>query len=140
VDAERKESKALLKRFKDALGARVLEVRVSERLRDSPACLVRGEGELSAQMRRVLTAAGQTVPSAQPLLELNVTHPLVRYLDTLRDQGAFGQLALLLYDQASLVEDGQLPNPADFSRRLSDLLVRLVQGAASAPPSADAAS
>ncbi len=140
VDAERKESKALLKRFKDALGDRVLEVRVSERLRDSPACLVRGEGDLSAQMRRVLTAAGQTVPSAQPLLELNVTHPLVRYLDTLRDQQAFGQLALLLYDQASLVEDGQLPNPADFSRRLSDLLVRLVQGPAGAPASADAAS
>src|SRR5579871_1278888 len=53
VDAERKESKALLKRVKDALGDRVLEVRVSERLRDSPACLVRSEGELSASMRRL---------------------------------------------------------------------------------------
>ncbi|HEX4024258.1 MAG TPA: molecular chaperone HtpG [Steroidobacteraceae bacterium] len=135
VDAERKESKALLKRFKDALGERVLEVRVSERLLDSPACLVRGEGELSAQMRRVLSAAGQTVPSVQPVLELNVTHPLVRYLDALREPEAFGQLALLLYEQASLVEDGQLANPVDFSRRLSALLVRLVQGpqAASAP-------
>ena len=36
IDEERKENKALLKRFKDALGDRVLEVRVSERLRDSP--------------------------------------------------------------------------------------------------------
>jgi len=130
VDAERKESKALLKRFKDALGERVLEVRVSERLRDSPACLVRGEADLSAQMRRMLGDAGQTVPPAQPVLELNVTHPLVRYLDAQREPAAFGQLALLMYDQASLVEDGRLANPVDFSRRLSDLLVRLVQGTA----------
>jgi len=130
VDAERKESRALLKRFKDALGERVLEVRVSERLRDSPACLVRGEGELSAQMRRMLTAAGQTVPPAQPVLELNVTHPLVRYLDGVREPEVFGQFALLLYDQASLVEDGELTNPVDFSRRLSELLVRLVHSTA----------
>jgi molecular chaperone HtpG len=126
VDAERKESKGLLKRVKDALGERVLEVRVSERLRDSPACVVRGEGELSAQMRRVLTASGQTVPAAQPVLELNVTHPLVRYLDSLQEPEAFGELALLIYEQASLVEDGALPNAAQFSRRLSTLLVHLV--------------
>jgi molecular chaperone HtpG len=126
VDAERKESKGLLKRVKDALGERVLEVRVSERLRDSPACVVRGEGELSAQMRRVLAASGQPAPAAQPVLELNVTHPLVRYLDSLQEPEAFGQLALLIYEQASLVEDGALPNAAQFSRRLSTLLVRLV--------------
>ena len=64
IDEERKEHKALLKRFKDALGDRVIEVRVSERLRDSPAVLVRGEGELSAQMRRVLAANGQAIPPA----------------------------------------------------------------------------
>jgi len=126
VDAERRESKALLKRVKDALGERVLEVRVSERLRDSPACLVRAEGELSAQMRRVLAAAGQSVPASAPALELNVTHPLVRHLEGLAEQ-PFQELALLLYDEASLVEGGQIANPADFSRRLNGLLVRLVQ-------------
>ena len=67
IDEERKENKALLKRFKDALGDRVLEVRVSERLRDSPACLVHGEGELSAQMRRLLAANGQAPPAGKPV-------------------------------------------------------------------------
>jgi molecular chaperone HtpG len=128
VDAERKESKALLKRVKDALGERVLEVRVSERLTETPACLVRGEGELSAQMRRMLLASGQSgVPASAPVMELNVSHPLVRHLEGL-DESAFQELSLLLFDEASLVEGGQLANPADFGRRLNALLVRLVGG------------
>jgi molecular chaperone HtpG len=136
IEAERKESKGLLKRIKDALGERVLEVRVSERLRDSPACLIRGEGELSAQMRRVLAAAGQSVPSSAPVLEVNVSHALVRHLDGLQDP-AFKDLALVLFDEASLVEGGQLANPVEFSRRLNELLVRLTQ--ASVPDTASAA-
>jgi molecular chaperone HtpG len=126
VDAERKESKGLLKRIKDALGDRVLEVRVSERLRDSPAVLVRSEGDLSAPMRRMLEAAGQTPPTAHPSLELNVTHPLVRHIEALQSAEELREFALLLYDQASLTEDGEVGNPADFSRRLNALLVRLV--------------
>jgi molecular chaperone HtpG len=126
IDEERKEHKALLKRFKDALGERVLEVRVSERLRDSPSCLVHGEGEMSAQMRRMLAANGQTMPAGKPVFELNVTHPLVRHMEGLEDASAFQELALLLYDQATLTDEGQVANPADFSRRLNSLLVRLV--------------
>jgi molecular chaperone HtpG len=132
IDEERKEHKALLKRFKDALGDRVLEVRVSERLRDSPACLVHGEGEISAQMRRILTANGQSVPAGKPVFEVNVSHPLVRHMDGISEVTAFQELALLLYDQAMLTDEGQVANPADFSRRLNNLLVRLV--AAPAPP------
>jgi len=137
IDEERKENKALLKRFKDALGDRVLEVRVSERLRDSAAVLVHGEGELSAQMRRILAANGQSLPPGKATLELNVMHPLVRHMDTLGQGDEFQQLALLLYDQASMNEDGQVANPPEFSRRLNNLLVRLVTGAA--PPAAERA-
>jgi molecular chaperone HtpG len=126
VDEERKEHKALLKRFKDALGDRVLEVRVSERLRDSATCLVHNEGEMSAQMRRMLAANGQAMPPSKPVFELNVTHPLVRYMDALKDSSAFQEFALLLFDQATLTDQGQVANPADFSRRLNGLLVRLV--------------
>jgi molecular chaperone HtpG len=126
IDEERKENKALLKRFKDALGDRVVEVRVSERLRDSPALLVHGEGELSAQMRRLLAANGQAPPAGKPVMELNVSHPLVRHMDALQAADEFQELALLLYDQAALTEEGQVANPADFTRRLNHLLVRLI--------------
>jgi molecular chaperone HtpG len=127
IDEERREHKPLLKRFKDALGDKVLEVRVSERLRDSPACLVRGESEMSASMRRVLAANGQAIPASAPAFELNVSHPLVRYMDGLKESEPFSELALLLYDQASLADEGQVANGPEFARRLNKLLVRLVE-------------
>ena len=124
-DAALKESKGLLKRVKDALGDRVAEVRTSTRLRESPACLVLGEHDLGANMRRILLAAGQKVPESRPVLELNTTHALVKYLEGVTDPAAFGELALLLYDQAALAEGSQLANPAEYVQRLNRLLVRL---------------
>jgi molecular chaperone HtpG len=124
-DEELKESKGLLKRVKDAVGERILEVRVSTRLTDSPACLVLGEHELGAGMRRILAATGQSLPESKPVLELNVGHPLVRHLDGLADAARFKELSLLLYEQAELAEGGQLANPAEFVQRLNRLLVEL---------------
>ena len=121
-----KESKGLLKRVKDALGERVLEVRVSTRLKDSAACLVLGDHDLGANMRRILAAAGQKAPEAKPILELNVSHPVVKYLDGLSDAEQFAEVAQLIYDQAALAEGGQLPNPAAYAQRLNRLLIRLV--------------
>ena len=125
VEAALKESKGLLKRCKDALGERVGEVRPSARLQDSPACLVRSEHELSEAMRRALLAAGQSPPATPATLEINVGHPLVRYLDSLPAGPHFDELAQLLFDQARLNDSGQLEQPADFTRRLNSLLVRL---------------
>ncbi|TLY58624.1 MAG: molecular chaperone HtpG, partial [Gammaproteobacteria bacterium] len=124
-DAELKESKGLLKRVKDAVGERIQEVRVSVRLKDSPACLVLGEHDVGANMRRILAAAGQQVPESKPVLELNVGHPLVKYLEGVAEAAQFKELAQLLYDQAALAEGGQLANPADYVQRLNRLLVRL---------------
>ena len=123
--ADLKENKGLLRRCKDALGERVREVRPSARLQDSPACLVRDEAELSESLRRLLQAQGQAPPAAAPTLELNVAHPLVRYLDQLPAGENFDELVQVLYDQARLNESGQLDQPAEFSRRLNSLLVRL---------------
>jgi len=120
-----KESKGLLRRCKEALGERVREVRPSTRLQDSPACLVRDEAEPSESMRRLLQAQGQAVPGVAATLELNVAHPLVKYLDSLPAGGNFDDLVQVLYDQARLNESGQLEQPGEFSRRLNSLLVRL---------------
>jgi molecular chaperone HtpG len=124
-DEALKESKGLLKRIKDAIGDRVQEVRVTTRLRESPACLVLGEHDLGASMRRILSAAGQKVPESKPVLEVNTSHAIVKYLDTLADTEQFNEVAHLLYDQASLAEGGQLANPAEYVQRLNRLLVRL---------------
>jgi molecular chaperone HtpG len=124
-DGALKESKALLKRVKDAVGERITEVKVSSRLKDSPSCLVLGEDDLGVNMRRILAAAGQKVPEAKPALELNVAHPLVRYLETIQEPHEFGEIAQLLYEQAALAEGGQLSSPAEYVQRLNRLLVKL---------------
>ena len=124
-DAQLKESKGLLKRIKDALGQRITEARVSERLTESPACLVLGEHDLPERMRRILVAAGQKTPQGRAVLEVNVGHPLVRHLDGVTDPVQFAELAQLLHEQAVLAEGGQLANAPEYVQRLNRLLVRL---------------
>jgi molecular chaperone HtpG len=124
-DEELKESKGLLKRVKDAVGDRIQEARVSSRLKDSPACLALGEHDMGANMRRILSATGQKVPESKPTLELNVGHPLVKYLENVADEEQFKELAQVLYEQAALAEGTQLSNPAEYVQRLNRLLVRL---------------
>jgi molecular chaperone HtpG len=130
AEEQLKEHQELFKRVTEALGERVAEVRVASRLTDSPSCLVLGERDLGAAMRRILEAQGQKVPETKPVLELNVDHAIVRHLEGMTDTAAFGELAQLLYDQAALSEGGQLVNPADYVRRLNRLLVRLAVPAA----------
>jgi molecular chaperone HtpG len=129
-DAQLKESKGLLKRIKDAVGDRVQEVRISVRLLESPACLVLGEHDMGASMRRIMAAAGQKVPEQKPVLEVNTNHAIVKYLDSISDPERFKELAQLLYDQASLAEGAQLPNPAEYVQRLNRLLVSLAHASA----------
>jgi molecular chaperone HtpG len=126
TDEAVKENKKLLKRIKDALGDRVAEVKVSSRLADTPACLVLSEGDVGSQMRRILAASGQAVPEAKPSIEINVGHPLIRRLDATRAEDEFGELALLVYDQAKLAESGSVANPGEFVRRLNKLLGQLM--------------
>ncbi len=125
AEAQLKESKSLLKRVKDSLGERVAEVRVSTRLKDSAAVLVAGEHDISAPLRRALEAAGQPAPPSKPVLELNVDHHLVKYLEKRESAEDFSELALVLYEQATLAEGAQLPDPGAFVQRLNKLWMRL---------------
>jgi molecular chaperone HtpG len=120
-----KEHEGIVERLKKTLGERVSDVRVTMRLTDSPACLVLGEHDMGAQMRRILEAAGQKVPTTKPILEVNPTHPLLARLDTTSDEAAFGDLSLLLLDQATLADGGQLPEPAAFVQRLNRVLLSM---------------
>jgi len=125
AEAQVKESATLLKRVKDALGDRVSEARVSTRLKDSAAVLVAGEHDISAPLRRALEAAGQQAPAAKPVLELNVDHHLVKYLERREDVNAFNELALVIFEQAMLAEGAQLSDPGAFVQRLNRLWERL---------------
>jgi molecular chaperone HtpG len=117
--------KPLVERIQATLGERVKSVRVTHRLTDSPACLVTGEGDMSANLERLLKAAGQAAPSVKPTLEINPQHALVTRLSSETDEARFADWANLLFEQAMLAEGGQLEDPASFVRRLNGLLAML---------------
>lgn len=119
------EHKALLERIKAALGDNIKDVRASTRLTESPACLVVDEYDMSQNLARVLKQLGQDAPAPQPILELNLEHPLVGRLEREEDDGKFAELSRLIFDQAMLAEGGQLEDPAGFVNRLNRLILDL---------------
>ncbi len=119
------EKQALVERIKQALGEEVAEVRVSQRLTDSPAILAIGRDDLGLQMRQILEASGQKLPEAKPVFEFNPAHPLIERLDAEADAGRFGELARVLFDQAALAAGDTLKDPAGYVRRLNKLLLEL---------------
>ena len=120
-----KEHAALVERMKKSLQDRVSDVRVTNRLADSPAVLVLGAHDLGAQMRRILEAAGQKVPTSKPALEINVQHPLLQRIESTGEDTAFDDLSMLLFEQATLADGGQLAEPAAFVQRLNRLLLTM---------------
>ena len=120
-----KESEGLVERLDAVLKGKVEQVRATNRLTESAACLVVGEADMGAQMRRIMEAAGQPVPESLPILEVNPTHPLVQMLDQEPDEDCFADLASVIFDQASLAEGGQLEDPAAFVARLNKLLLKM---------------
>ena len=119
------EHKPLLKRIRKVLKDRVEAVNVSQRLVDSPACVVAGEQDLGPQLRRMLEAAGQDLPDSKPILEINISHPLVQRLSAETDGGKFDELSKIVLDHALLAEGAQLDNPADYVRRMNQFLLDL---------------
>ncbi len=115
-------AKPLVERFKKALGDKVVDVRAATRLTDSPSCVVAENGSfISAQMRRMFEAAGQPVPQARYILEVNVNHPLVQKAAA-GDDAAFARWAKVILDQAVLAEQGTLADPNGFIREMNALL------------------
>ncbi|HEX7038130.1 MAG TPA: molecular chaperone HtpG [Pseudomonadales bacterium] len=128
-DEQRKDDAAdepLGKRIAEVLGERVEKVRRSKRLKDSPACLVLGEFALGPQMRRIMEAAGQSLPESKPQFEYNAEHPLVARLANESDEQRFRELVLVLFDQASLAGGMPLADPAGYVERMNRLLLELL--------------
>jgi molecular chaperone HtpG len=128
AEAEKPDANAasLVAMFKLALGDSVKDVRLSERLTDSPVCLVADEGDLDIHLERMLRQHRQLDALSKRILEVNPRHPLVaRLASQIGRDGAsavISDVAWVLLDQARIIEGEALPDPAAFSRRLSSLL------------------
>ncbi len=124
-EVDNKEHKAFLKKIKKALTERIEDVSISQRLVDSPACVVAAPDDMSPQIRRMLEASGQDLPETKPVLEINVEHPLLQRLSAETDNKRFAALSEIVLDHALLADGSQLENPADYVQRMNKLLLEL---------------
>ncbi|MBK1665204.1 molecular chaperone HtpG [Rhodospirillum rubrum] len=122
--AETAKMDALIAAMKAALGTAVADVRVSARLTDSPVCLVAKEGAMSLHLQKLLRQANQgSELSGDRVLEINPRHALVKALaERTATGGGVDEAALLLMDQARILE-GEAPADAiAFARRLTEVM------------------
>ena len=129
TEADASELKEFIDNVKTALGDRVKDVRVTRRLNESPACLVADEHDVSANLARMLKAAGQRPPPSKPILEINPKHPVVTRLQ--HERRHFDDWAHVLFDQAVLAEGGQLDDPATFVKRVNQLMLEMADAGSS---------
>jgi molecular chaperone HtpG len=120
--------KELLEAIQNSLSGRIKEARATFRLTESPACLVAGENDMSANLERLLKAAGHQVPGSQPILEINPRHPLVQRLKEEIGKERFADWSSILFEQALLAEGGTLEDPGSFVKRLNQLMLDLAGG------------
>jgi molecular chaperone HtpG len=125
-----KDFESVIKQIKDVLGDKVSEVKLSQRLTDSPACLVADVYGMSLNMERIMKDSGQNMGfgmGKKPIFEINPNHALVAKLKEEQDDTRFADLANILFDQAILSEGGQLDDPAAFVHKLNGLLQGLLK-------------
>ncbi|QPG06621.1 molecular chaperone HtpG [Salinimonas marina] len=126
-EAAEKEVEGVIERAKAALGDKVVDVKFTHRLTDSPAVIVADENGMTTQMMKLMQAAGQPVPEVKYQFELNPEHSLVKMLADVQDESLFAQWTNVLFDQAALSEQGSLKDPAAFAKNLNELLLNLAK-------------
>tara|TARA_R110002126_G_scaffold135987_4_gene280436 strand:- start:87690 stop:89618 length:1929 start_codon:yes stop_codon:yes gene_type:complete len=121
------ECKELVEKIQKYLEDKVKEVRVSSRLKTSPACIVVSADDMALQMQRMMSAAGQQMPASKPIFEINPDHLIISKLKAESDDNKFNDWVDVLFDQSILAESGQLDDPARFVEKLNKLMLQLSQ-------------
>lgn len=121
--------KKLTERIKNILADTVKEVRVTTRLKDSPACLVSDEYEMGAHMEKIMRAMGQEVTPTKRTLEINPDHPIIKNINAIYEKNAkdpvLDEWVNVVHDQA-LIAEGQVPSdPLAYSKRVNALLTQV---------------
>ena len=117
-EKQEKDFENLLKKISDTLGEKIQKVQLTQRLSNSPSCLITDKDDMSGNLQRIMKSLGQAVPENKPILGINAKHKLILKLNKNYDE----KLALLLYEQAIISDGGQIENTANFIKRINDLI------------------
>ena len=128
--SKQEEFKALFGFIKAQLEEKVKEVKASDRLKASVACLSGEAYDMSAYMEKLMRAAGQKTPEIKRVLELNMDHPVMAKIKAIyeadRDSAVLKDYSRLLYDLAVIAEGGKLENPGHFSRLVGEVMSQAI--------------
>ncbi len=123
------EYKKLTKHISDILKDKIKDVRVTTRLKDSPCCLVADDGDMGAQMEKMMKAMGQDVPASKKILEINGNHDIFKNINNIYEKDSksvdIDEWVKLLYDQALIAEGQAIENPTDYLKRVNNLLIKV---------------
>lgn len=123
LNAQKDRLNSLLEKMKEFLKDKVKDVRVSTRLAGSPVCLVSGQHDPSARMERLMREIGGAAAETRRIMEINPAHPLFEKMTSLPEE-VQKDFTKMLFAQALLLEGGAVPDPVEFSRQISELMVR----------------
>lgn len=123
-----KDNEGLLQDVKKALESKVVDVRLSNRLKSGAVCLVADAAGPSVAMEQAFAGADNPFMKARRILEINPHHELFNKLKTLHDgetnKDAFKEYSELLYDQALLLEGIMPEDPVVFAQRLAKMMAK----------------
>ena len=122
---DNKDIEKLCDKIKEILEEKVKDVRTTNRLTTSPACLVADENDMGLNLERILKASGQKITGSKPILEINAEHPIVQKIKNEKDKEHLSDWSMILFDQALLSEGGQLDDPATFVHRFNKLFMEM---------------
>jgi molecular chaperone HtpG len=113
-----------LKKVKKHLGNQVKDVRITYRLTETPCVVLSDSNEMTTQMAKLFSAAGQSVPELKYIFEINPEHALIKKICSIQNETQFKEWITLLLEQALLSEKGSLENPHQFISRMNNLLLQ----------------
>ncbi|MFW7381385.1 MAG: molecular chaperone HtpG [Oligoflexus sp.] len=121
LKSKEKDLETLINTIKGAVAENVKDVKLSNRLVDSPVCLVSGAYDPSARMERMMSAMGQTLPKAKRIMEINPNHAVFSRMRDLPEETQ-KEWAEILYNQALLNEGSPIEDPLKFTKQISNLM------------------
>ncbi len=115
---------SIVEKIKNILGTEVKDVRTTNRLSDSPSCVVKDSSDPMASMAHMFRMMGQEMPESAPILEINPEHKIVQALNGCADDAMIEDISFLLLDQAKISEGMELKDPIGFAKRLSNIMAK----------------
>ncbi|VFP81214.1 Chaperone protein HtpG [Buchnera aphidicola (Cinara kochiana kochiana)] len=112
-----------IEKIKKILKDKIKDVRITYRLKNTPAIVLTDSNDMSTQMAKIFSAAGQPIPKIKYILEINPKHPLIKKIKKVENETEFSDWIELLLEQSILAEKGSLDNPHIFINRINNLFI-----------------